>query len=99
MNGELEQGTLRVNGEQHSGSAGICNALYLFIYLFILIYFIIYFIFGCIGSSLLHAVFSLVVESRCYSSLRCARFSLRRLLLWSMGSRRVGFSSCGTRVQ
>ena len=43
---------------------------------------------------------SLVVASGGYSSLRCAGFSLRwLLLLWSMGSRRAGFSSCGTRAQ
>ena len=35
-----------------------------------------------------------------YSSLRCAGFSLRWfLLLRSMGSRRAGFSSCGTWAQ
>ena len=40
---------------------------------------------------------SLVEASRGYSSLRCAGFSLRwLLLLWSTGSRRVGFSSCGS---
>ena len=34
------------------------------------------------------------------SSLCCAGFSLRwLLLLWSTGSRRAGFSSCGTRAQ
>ena len=39
---------------------------------------------------------SLVVASRDYSSLGCMGFSLRwLLLLWSTGSRRVGFSSCG----
>ena len=43
---------------------------------------------------------SLVVESRGYSLLRCAGFSLRWLLLLrSTGSRRTGFSSCGTLVQ
>ena len=37
---------------------------------------------------------------RGYSSLWCTGFSLRwLLLLWSKGSRRVGFSSCGTRAQ
>ena len=42
---------------------------------------------------------SLVAASRGYSSLRCAGFSLRRLLLlWSMGSRRTGFSSCGSQA-
>ena len=42
---------------------------------------------------------SLVAGSRDYSSLRCTGFSLRwLLLLWSMGSRRMGFSSCGSRA-
>ena len=42
---------------------------------------------------------SLVAASGGYSSLRCARFSLRwLLLLWSMGSRCAGFSSCGSRA-
>ena len=41
--------------------------------------------------------FSLVVASGGYSLLRCAGFSLRwLLLLWSMGSKQVGFSSCGS---
>ena len=62
-----------------------------FIYLFIY--------FGCVGSSLLRTGFSLAVVSGGYSSLRCAGFSLWWiLLLRSMGSRRVGFSSCGTRA-
>ena len=40
---------------------------------------------------------SLVVASGSYSSLRCVGFSLQwLLLLQSMGSRRMGFSSCGT---
>ena len=61
-----------------------------FIYLFILL-------FGCVGPSLLHAWLSLVVAGRSYSSLWCAGFSLQwLLLLWSMGSRRAGFSSCGS---
>ena len=42
---------------------------------------------------------SLVASSGGYSSLRCTGFSLRwLLLLWSTGSRRTGFSSCGTRA-
>ena len=62
--------------------------------------FIYFFIFGCVGSLLLRAVFSLVVVSGGYSSLQFAGFSLRwLLLLWSTGSRRAGFSSCGTRAQ
>ena len=68
---------------------------FLKIYLFYLL-----FIFGCVGSSLLRAGFSLVVVSRGYSSLWCVGFSLRWLLLLrSTGSRRVGFSSCGTQAQ
>ena len=44
--------------------------------------------------------FSLVAARRAYSSLRCMGFSLWwLLLLWSMGSRRTGFSSCGTWAQ
>ena len=53
----------------------------------------------------LHRIFvtarglSLVVVSGGYSSLQCAGFSLWwLLLLQSMGSRRTGFSSCGTRA-
>ena len=43
---------------------------------------------------------SLVVASGVYSFLRCAGFSLRWLLLLrSMGSRRMGFSSCGVWAQ
>ena len=72
---------------------------YLFINLKKIIYFI-YFIFGCGGSSLLHAGFSLVVASGGSSSLRCAGFSLRWLLLLrSPGFRLSGFSSCGTWAQ
>ena len=42
---------------------------------------------------------SLVAASVSYSSLRCAGFSLRwLLLLWSRGPRRMGFSSCSTRA-
>ena len=43
---------------------------------------------------------SLVVASRGYSSLQCVGFSLQwLLLLWSTGSRHVGFSSCGEQAQ
>ena len=42
---------------------------------------------------------SLVAVSGGYSSLRCAGFSLRwLLLLQSMGSRHAGFSSCGSQA-
>ena len=43
---------------------------------------------------------SLVASSWGYSSLRYTGFSLRwLLLLWSTGSGRAGFSSCGTWAQ
>ena len=38
-------------------------------------------------------------SERGHSSYLCVGFSLRWFLLWSMGSRHVGFSSCGARVQ
>ena len=61
----------------------------LFIYLFRLLW---VFIAGC--------GLSLVVASGGYSLLQCVGFSLRwLLLLWSTGSRRVGFSSCGSQAQ
>ena len=56
------------------------------------IYFILFLALSCAGF--------LVAASGGYSLLRCAGFSLRwLLLLWSMGSRRAGFSSCSTRAQ
>ena len=45
------------------------DSFFFLIYLFI-------FIFGCVGSLLLRAGFSLVAASRGYSSLRCVGFSL-----------------------
>ena len=42
---------------------------------------------------------SLVAASRGYSLLWCADFSVQWLLLWSTGSRRLGFSSCNTQAQ
>ena len=43
---------------------------------------------------------SLIAASGGYSSLQCASFSLRwLLLLQSMGCRRVGFSSCSMWAQ
>ena len=42
---------------------------------------------------------SLAAVSGVYSSLWCAGFSLRwLLLLWSTGSRHAGFSSCGSQA-
>ena len=66
--------------------------IYLFIYL--LTYFWLRWVFVAA-----HRL-SLVAVSGGYSSLQCAGFSLRwLLLLWSMGSRHAGFSSCGTWAQ
>ena len=43
---------------------------------------------------------SLAAASGGYSLLRCVGFSLRwLLLLWSTGSRHMGFSNCGTQAQ
>ena len=68
------------------------------------------FVFGCIGSLLLCAGFSLVAASGGYSLLWCAGFSVRWLLLllstgWSRGLSSCGsqalerrLSSCGTRA-
>ena len=42
---------------------------------------------------------SLVAASRGYSSLRCTDLLRWLLLLWSMGSRHAGFSSCSTWAQ
>ena len=64
-----------------------------------IIYFIyFYFWLGCVFTAAYGL--SLVAASGGYSSLRCVGFSLRQvLLLWSTGSRRAGFSSCGMRAQ
>ena len=68
--------------------------------LFFFSFILFIFIFGCFGSLLLCAGFSLVAASRGYSSLQCVDFSWRwLLLLQSTGSRLTGFSSCGTRAQ
>ena len=51
-------------------------------------------ILGCAGSSLMPGL-SLIVARGADCSLQCAGLSLQRLLLlWSTGSRDVGFSSC-----
>ena len=65
-----------------------------FIYLFYLFIFWLCWVFLAVH------VLSLVVASGGYSSLPCAGFSLRWLLLLqsSMGSSHVGFSSCGSRA-
>ena len=66
-----------------------------FTYLFVCL-----FTYGCIGSSLLCAGFLQLQRAGGYSSLRCTGFSLQwLLLLQSMGSRHVGFSSWGEQAQ
>ena len=66
------------------------NLFYLFIYL----YFWLHWVFDAERGP------SLVAASGGYSLLRCSGFSLWWfLLLWSMGSRCMGFISCGTRAQ
>ena len=81
----------------------ICFSFHLLVLLqvfFFINLFIYLFIFVCIGSLLLHVSFSLIAASRGQSLLWCTGFSLWwPLLLWSMGSRHAGFSSCGTRAQ
>ena len=75
-------------------STCICGVLFFLINLFIYIYFWLRWVFiAALG-------LSLVVVSRGYSLLQCAGFSLWWfLLLRSMSSRCMGFSSCGTRAQ
>ena len=72
--------------------------VFLFIYLFIYLFihsFIIWLRWVFVAAHRL----SLVAASGSYSWLWCVGFSLRwLLLLWSTGSRHVGFSSCGTRA-
>ena len=65
--------------------------IYLFVYLFI--YFRLHWVFLAVCR------LSLVAVSGGYSSLQCAGFSLRwLLLLQNTGSRHVSFSSCGSRA-
>ena len=62
-------------------------------FIYLLIYFWLHWVFVAARR------LSLVATSSGYSSLQCAGFSLRWLLLLrSTGSRRAGFSSCGTRA-
>ena len=67
---------------------------------------ILFCLFVCLFYFWLHCIFIaasglfLVAASKGYSLLRCVGLSLRwLLLLWSTGSRRMGFSSCGMRAQ
>ena len=75
----------------------LCEFFFLYEYFLKLINLLIYFWLRWVFVAV--CGLSLTAASRGYSSLRCADFSLRwLLLLWSTGSRRVGFSSCGTRA-
>ena len=69
--------------------------------IFLFFFFVNLFIYFCLRWVFIAAHgLSLVAVSGGYSSLRCAGFSLRwLLLLWSMGSRHAGFSSCDARAQ
>ena len=72
-------------------------SFFLFFFFILFIYFIYFWLFWVFVAA---RGLSLVAASGGYSSLRCAGFSLQWLLsLWSTGSRRVGFSSCGTWAQ
>ena len=77
-----------------------CLLTHLLWFLLLFKFLFIYFIFWLPWVFLAVGRLSLVVSSRGYSSLRCTGFSLWwLLLLQSMGSRRTGFSSCGSRAQ
>ena len=76
----------------HQGSPSTYSFFFLRFYLFI--YFWLRWVFTAACG------LSLVAASRGCSLLWCTGFSLRwLLLLWSTGSRRTGFSSCGTWAQ
>ena len=71
-----------------------CKVLFIYLFVYLFIYFWLHWVFVAAYR------LSLVAASRGYSSLRCTAFSLRWfLLLQSTGSRRAGFSSCGTQAQ
>ena len=71
---------------------------YSFSFFLLFIYLFIYFWLRCVFVAA-HGL-SLVAVDGGFSSLWCAGCSLRwLLLLWNMGSRHMGFSSCGTWVQ
>ena len=72
----------------------------LYFYFFLINLFTFFLFFGCVLVFVAARGFSLVAESRGYSSLRCIGFSLWwLLLLQNTVSRRAGFSNCGTRAQ
>ena len=84
------QCTYNVQRTQRSPFMLILLRLFYFIYLFILNYF------SCAGSSLLYPGFLELQRAGPGLQLGCACCSLHWLcLLWDMGFRQVGFSSCG----
>ena len=75
------------------------NGYYLF---FLMLFFkLIYLLLAVLGLRCCATAFTCCGERGWggYSSLQCAGFSWWLLLLWSTGSRRAGFSSCGARAQ
>ena len=92
--GEKELGvvSLAQKGKPMSFFFFFLNFIYLFVCLFI--YLCLHWVFVAARG------LSLVVASGGYSSWRCTGFSLQwLLLLQSTGSRRLGFSSCGSWAQ
>ena len=78
----------------------ICKVISLLISLFFKNLYFIYFYFWLRWVFVAARGLSLVAASGDYSMWRCAGFSLWwLLLLWNMGSRCTGFSSCGTWAQ
>ena len=70
------------------------------LFFFLQIYFILFIYFWLCWVFVAVPGLSLVVASRGHSSMRCTGFSLWwLLLLWSIGSRHMGFSSCGVQAQ
>ena len=87
---------------QHSNNSPVfCIHFFLFLFItksFFLIHLFIYF--WLCWDFVAACGLSLVATSGGYSSWQCVGFSLKwLLLLWSTGSRHVGFSSCGTWAQ
>ena len=74
--------------------------MYVFLTVFSIYFYLILFVYFCLYWVFVAACgLSLVAENGGYSSLWCAGFSLRWLLLLrSTGSRHAGVSSCGSRA-
>ena len=89
---KLKSGRRKCGPRISSGLSTVIHFFWLLINLFI--YFWLLWVFVAVSG------LSLVAASEGYSSVRCAGFSLRWLvLLRSTGSRHAGFSSWGTRAQ